>query len=47
MDSLDKYIFKTSFNSFLVILISLTAVIWVTQILRQIDLITSQGQTVP
>ncbi|MBL8585260.1 MAG: LPS export ABC transporter permease LptF [Bradyrhizobiaceae bacterium] len=46
MDSLDKYIFRTSFNSFLVILISLTAVIWVTQILRQIDLITSQGQTV-
>lgn len=46
MDSLDKYIFRTSFNSFLVILVSLTAVIWVTQILRQIDLITSQGQTV-
>jgi lipopolysaccharide export system permease protein len=46
MDSLDKYVFRTSFNSFLVVLISLTAVIWVTQILRQIDLITSQGQTV-
>jgi len=46
MDSLDKYIFKTSFQSFLVILVSLTGVIWVTQILRQVDLITSQGQTV-
>jgi lipopolysaccharide export system permease protein len=46
MDSLDRYVFRTSFNSFLVVLISLTAVIWVTQILRQIDLITSQGQTV-
>ncbi len=46
MDSLDKYVFRTSFNSFLVVLISLTAVIWVTQILRQIDLITGQGQTV-
>lgn len=46
MDSLDKYIFKTSFQSFLVVLVSLTGVIWVTQILRQVDLITSQGQTV-
>ena len=46
MDSLDKYVFRTSFNSFLVVLISLTAGIWVTQILRQIDLITGQGQTV-
>jgi lipopolysaccharide export system permease protein len=46
METLDKYIFRTNFSSFLVVLISLTAVIWVTQILRQIDLITSQGQTV-
>ena len=46
MDTLDKYIFRTNFSSFLVVLVSLTAVIWVTQILRQIDLITSQGQTV-
>ena len=46
MDTLDKYVFRTNFNSFLIVLISLTAVIWVTQILRQIDLITSQGQTV-
>lgn len=46
MDSLDRYVFRTSFNSFLVVLISLTAVIWVTQILRQIDLITGQGQTI-
>lgn len=46
MDSLDRYVFRTSFNSFLVVLLSLTAVIWVTQILRQIDLITGQGQTV-
>lgn len=45
MGTLDRYIFRTSFNGFLVVLISLTAVIWVTQILRQIDLITSQGQT--
>ncbi|NVO14987.1 MAG: LPS export ABC transporter permease LptF [Rhodoplanes sp.] len=46
MDSLDRYVFKTGFNLFLLVLCSLTAVIWVTQILRQIDLITGQGQTV-
>jgi lipopolysaccharide export system permease protein len=46
MDRLDRYIFRTSFHGFVVVLVSLTAVIWVTQILRQIDLITSQGQTV-
>ncbi len=46
MDSLDRYIFRTTFSGFVVVLVGLTAVIWVTQILRQIDLITSQGQTV-
>lgn len=46
MDSLDRYVFKTGFNLFVLVLCSLTAVIWVTQILRQIDLITGQGQTV-
>ncbi|RAI40337.1 LPS export ABC transporter permease LptF [Rhodoplanes roseus] len=46
MDSLDRYVFKTGINLFLLVLFSLTAVIWVTQILRQIDLITGQGQTV-
>lgn len=46
MDSLDKYVFKTGINMFLLVLFSLTGVIWVTQILRQIDLITGQGQTV-
>src|SRR5690606_37610585 len=29
-----------------IVLVSLTAVIWVTQALRDIDLLTSQGQTV-
>ncbi|CAL8968847.1 MULTISPECIES: LPS export ABC transporter permease LptF [Rhodoplanes] len=46
MDSLDRYVFKTGFSAFLMVLFGLTGVIWVTQILRQIDLITGQGQTV-
>jgi lipopolysaccharide export system permease protein len=46
MGRIDRYIFRTSFGAFALILLSLTAVIWVTQALRDIDLITGQGQTV-
>src|SRR3974390_78281 len=46
MVSIDKYLFRTAFGLFLLVLVNLTAVIWVTQILRQIDLITNQGQTI-
>jgi lipopolysaccharide export system permease protein len=46
MASIDRYIFRTIFGGFLLILLNLTAVIWITQILRQIDLITNQGQTI-
>jgi lipopolysaccharide export system permease protein len=46
MGSISRYIFRTTFGAFLVILVSLTAVIWVTQALHDIDLITSQGQSI-
>ncbi len=46
MASIDRYIFRTIFGGFLLILINLTMVIWITQILRQVDLITNQGQTI-
>jgi lipopolysaccharide export system permease protein len=46
MGSIGAYIFRTTMGAFLVVLISLTAVIWVTQALRDFDLMTSQGQTV-
>ncbi len=46
MGSIGSYIFRTTMGAFLVVLISLTAVIWVTQALRDFDLMTSQGQTV-
>jgi lipopolysaccharide export system permease protein len=46
MGSIDKYIFRTTLASFAVVLISLTGVIWITQMLRGIDLMTSQGQTI-
>jgi lipopolysaccharide export system permease protein len=40
------YIFRTTLGAFVVILVSLTAVIWIATALRDIDLMTSQGQTV-
>jgi lipopolysaccharide export system permease protein len=46
MGSIDRYIFRTTLASFVVVLISLTGVIWITQALRGIDLMTSQGQTI-
>jgi lipopolysaccharide export system permease protein len=46
MGSISRYIFRTTLGVFLVVLVSLTAVIWVTQALRDIDIMTSQGQTI-
>jgi lipopolysaccharide export system permease protein len=46
MASIDRYLFRTIFAGFLLVLINLTLVIWITQILRQVDLITNQGQTI-
>src|SRR3979409_2562338 len=46
MGTIDKYIFRTTLASFALVLVSLTGVIWITQALRGIDLMTSQGQTI-
>src|SRR5689334_16914516 len=46
MSALDRYIFRTTFGAFLLVLISLTAVIWLTHALREIDLMTNQRQTI-
>jgi lipopolysaccharide export system permease protein len=46
MGSIGRYIFRTTFGAFLVVLVSLTSVIWVSQALRDIDLMTNQGQTI-
>jgi lipopolysaccharide export system permease protein len=44
--SIDRYIFGTTLGAFAIVLFSLTSVIWITQALRDIDLMTSRGQTV-
>jgi lipopolysaccharide export system permease protein len=46
MGAFDRYIFRTTFGAFLLICISLTALIWLTHALREIDLMTNQRQTV-
>jgi len=45
MGSIGWYIFRTTLGAFLLILVSLTAVIWLATALRDLDLMTSQGQT--
>jgi lipopolysaccharide export system permease protein len=46
MGSIDSYIFRLTFAGFALVLVTLTGVIWITQALRGIDVMTSQGQTV-
>lgn len=46
MGSIDRYIIRSTLGAFLVILVSLTALIWVTQALHDIDLITTESQTI-
>ncbi|HEY7296944.1 MAG TPA: LPS export ABC transporter permease LptF [Xanthobacteraceae bacterium] len=46
MGSIGRYIFRTTLGAFLVVLASVTTLLWMTQALRSIDLITNQGQTV-
>ncbi|MGA9455270.1 MAG: LPS export ABC transporter permease LptF, partial [Pseudolabrys sp.] len=43
MGSINEYILRATLGAFLIVLVSLTAVIWVTQALRDIDIMTSQG----
>ncbi len=43
--SIGRYIFRSTIVAFLITLISLTVVIWFTQAMRDIDLITSERQT--
>jgi lipopolysaccharide export system permease protein len=46
MGSIGRYIFRTTLGAFVVICASVTALMWITQALRDIDLMTNQGQSV-
>ena len=46
MKLIERYILKIAFSAFLACLLALTGVIWITQALRELDLLTSKGQTI-
>jgi lipopolysaccharide export system permease protein len=46
MGSIGRYIFRATLGAFLVVLISITTLMWITQALRNFDLMTNQGQSV-
>ena len=46
MGAVGRYIFRTTFGAFMVVLVSVTMLMWMTQAMRNVDLLTSQGQTV-
>jgi len=46
MIQIERYLFRTATTACVSGLVVLTGVVWVTQALRQIDLITSKGQTI-
>jgi lipopolysaccharide export system permease protein len=46
MGSIGRYIFRTTLGAFTVALVSVTALMWITQALRDIDLMTNQGQSI-
>ncbi|KQT78648.1 LPS export ABC transporter permease LptF [Methylobacterium sp. Leaf466] len=45
MTQIQRYIFRIALSAFLACLVGLTGTIWVTQALRELDLITAKGQT--
>ena len=46
MDIIGRYIFRQTASSLAMILITLTLIVWMTTALRQISLVTDQGQSV-
>ncbi|MCC7346749.1 MAG: LPS export ABC transporter permease LptF [Variibacter sp.] len=46
MGAIGRYIVRTTLGAFMLIFVSLTAVVWVTHALRELDLVTNQAQTI-
>jgi lipopolysaccharide export system permease protein len=46
MGSIGRYIFRHTFGAFVLVCASLTALMWITQALRDVDLMTNQGQSI-
>ncbi len=46
MGSIGRYIFRITFGAFLLVCACVTALMWITQALRDVDLMTNQGQSI-
>src|SRR3712207_4457950 len=46
MKRLERYMFRQTAGAFLMCLGALVALVWVTQALRRLDIVTSQGETI-
>lgn len=46
MGSIGRYIIRTTLSAFTLVLVSLTSVVWVSHALREMDIVTNQGQTI-
>ncbi|MBO6757068.1 MAG: LPS export ABC transporter permease LptF [Roseibium sp.] len=46
MKTLERYIIRRAFFAFIMAVTAMTGVVWATQALRQLDLVTSKGQTI-
>lgn len=46
MNAIERYVFRATLGAFAMVLVTLTSAIWMTQALRDLDLITSQGQSI-
>ena len=44
MSAISRYIVRTTFGAFVLVVASLTAIVWITQALRELDIVTHQGQ---
>jgi lipopolysaccharide export system permease protein len=45
MGLIGRYIFRQLFQAFLLCVVTLIAIVWLTQVLREFDVITAQGQS--
>ncbi|WP_208976406.1 LptF/LptG family permease [Polycladidibacter hongkongensis] len=45
LKTIERYILRRSFAAFVITIAAMTGVVWATQALRQLDLVTSKGQT--
>src|SRR5581483_5170446 len=46
MGSIGRYIFRITLGAFLLVCVCVTALMWITQALRDVDLMTDQGQSI-